>query len=409
MNTRTRTIDHTGELTWKEHRDSVPGGIAYGTSRGVTSTQRTTSESHEWPVKDTRRDSGGDFTTSSYWYKNHTPGIFRSPESYGFSYEGPAWPFNPRSAMLEVENLVMPSSDAVLRQLGSTAISRCLPTNPVADAGTFIGELKSGLPKMVGSSIFKSKFKDYRKIGDEYLNVEFGWKPLISDLQAFGKAAQESDKILKQLHRDSGRVVRRKYSFPDDVVTTQGGSFTGRRCWTPNGLAYHVNTYDGTGILSTRTTVTTKTWFSGAFTYHLNLGTRLQDKMDRAAAEARKLYGVELTPATVWNLAPWSWIVDWEGNIGDVLHNVSRFSQDGLVLRYGYIMQQKTAKVDYTLGSNGRVLGSPDTNLTLSIVAQSKIRRRATPFGFGFDMTALTGRQSAILGALGISRGPRHG
>jgi hypothetical protein len=160
--------------------------------------------------------------------------------------------------------------------------------------------------------------------------------------------------------------------------------------------------------LTVMTEVTTKTWFSGCFTYHLNLGNTLPDKMARHAAEARKLYGVELTPATVWNLAPWSWAVDWEGNVGDVLHNVSRFAQDGLVMRYGYIMQEKTCVATSILDPGGRLTGSPDKPLTLTVTAKSKVRRRATPFGFGFDMTALTGRQSAILGALGIARGPRH-
>jgi hypothetical protein len=130
--------------------------------------------------------------------------------------------------------------------------------------------------------------------------------------------------------------------------------------------------------------------------------------MARHAAEARKLYGVELTPATVWNLAPWSWAVDWEGNVGDVLHNVSRFAQDGLVMRYGYIMQSKIATTTYSLAYEGRFKSAPQQDLQLTIISQSKVRRRATPFGFGFDMTALSGRQSAILGALGISRGPRH-
>jgi hypothetical protein len=359
-----------------------------------------------------KTDNGGDFSTQKVLgFHASDSGVYSLPgRTVGKSYVGGEFAVNPNEALNEAFKLVAPSNDIYLRAKGSTAIARCAPTNPVADAGTFIGELKSGLPKLVGRELFKTKFKDYRKVGGEYLNVEFGWKPLISDLQKFGKAAQDSEKILHQLHRDSGKNVRRRYTFPDEnsytteTLTRRQSVLTGGA----NDWVYWRKSSGGTNLVVERS-VHTKTWFSGAFTYHLNLGNTLPDKIARHAAEARKLYGVELTPATVWNLAPWSWIVDWEGNIGDVLHNVSRFSQDGLVLRYGYIMQQKTAKVDYTLGSNGRVLGSPDTNLTLSIVAQSKIRRRATPFGFGFDMTALTGRQSAILGALGISRGPRHG
>jgi hypothetical protein len=303
---------------------------------------------------------------------------------------------------------VVPTSDISLMQLGSKAIAKTLPTNPVADAGTFIGELRAGLPRMVGKELFKTKLKDYRKVGSEYLNVEFGWKPLVSDLQKFGKAAMESDKILKQLHRDSGKNIHRKYSFPSETISEVYRNVNAvSDCVGLNVYPYCFKSAGG-DQLDITVEVTTDTWFSGCYTYHLNLGTTLSDKIDMHAAEARKLVGLELTPETVWNLAPWSWAVDWQGNIGDVLHNVSRFSQDGLVMRYGYIMQKKTAKVTYSLRRNGRLLTSPNVDLHLTCTASSKVRRRATPFGFGFDMTALTGRQSAILGALGISRGPRH-
>jgi hypothetical protein len=104
-------------------------------------------------------------------------------------------------------------------------------------------------------------------------------------------------------------------------------------------------------------------------------------------------------------------MVDWEGNIGDVLHNVSRFAMDGLVMRYGYIMQQKEAVRTYTLVGGGIRDESgqyPYRTLSMTLGATSKVRRAATPFGFGFDMTALTGRQSAIIGALGISKAPKR-
>lgn len=314
----------------------------------------------------------------------------------------------PSSAITNALALVVPNSDIVLMQKGTTAIAKTIPTNPVSDAATFLGELKAGLPKLVGKELFKTKMKDYRKVGSEYLNVEFGWKPMVSDLQKFGKAAIESEKILNQLHRDSGKNIHRKFTFPDDIQNSvEYYNNQAADCCSLSIYPYCFKNASG-GRLTITTKVTTKTWFSGCYTYHLNLGTTLPDKIAMHAAEARQLFGLELTPEVVWNLAPWSWAVDWEGNIGDVLHNVSRFSQDGLVLRYGYIMQSKTAEVTYTLSNAGRLQTSPLKDLSLTVIAQSKVRRRATPFGFGFDMSALTGRQSAILGALGVSRGPRH-
>jgi hypothetical protein len=227
---------------------------------------------------------------------------------FGYKYVGREYAISPGTAMQTALDLVKPSSEAILIQKGSTAIARCIPTNPVADAGTFIGELKDGLPKLVGKELLKSKLKDYRKVGSEYLNVQFGWLPIVSDLQKFGKATIESEKIISQLHRDSGKNIRRKYTFPEDRVTTSGT--VSNRVASPalSGGSIYPYCYKSPGgsTLTTTTEVVTKTWFSGCFTYHIDLGDSDLSKMRRQAAEARKLYGVELTPETVWNLVPWS-------------------------------------------------------------------------------------------------------
>jgi hypothetical protein len=376
----------------------------------VTALQSTMTRGHAWDnSRKPKSDMGGDFTTSKIdgMYANDS-GTYTGWSDY-YEYIGREFAYDPRLAVTNAMNLVTPSSLAVLTKMGASAIAKTIPTNPIADTGTFIGELKEGLPKIVGKQLLKSKFKDYRKIGGEYLNIEFGWKPIISDLQKFGDAAVNAEKYIAQLHRDSGKNVRRKYTFPIEQFDSTTTS-SNRTSVSQNGFqAYSYCYRNASGAtLTTETSVETKTWFSGCYTYHINLGSTMLDKLSRHAAEARKLYGVELTPATVWNLAPWSWAVDWEGNIGDVLHNVSRFSQDGLVLRYGYIMQQKSAVVTYNLNRNGRLNRSPNSDLSLRVYASSKVRRGATPFGFGFDMKALNGRQASILGALGISRGPRR-
>jgi len=389
--------------------DPSDGLVTVGNSLAVTSLETTSSSGHPWPsAKGAVSDIGGDFTTSKVTdFLNHTPGIFYGVKRYGERYIGPAWPVNPYDAIRHAEALIVPTSDPDLMSMGSTAIAKCIPTNPVADAATFLGELKGdGIPKLVGRDLLKSKFKDYRKYGSEYLGVQFGWLPIVSDLQKFAQATIESEKILSQLHRDSGKNVRRKFTFPEDVVTGHSEN-TGQYCYLPNGIVLSTNQYDGAGKLTVDTEVHVKTWFSGCFTYYLNLGTTLPDRIAASAAEARKLYGIELTPETVWNLAPWSWAADWGSNIGDVIHNVSRFSQDGLVMRYGYIMQQKTAKVTYTLSRGGINTGLSNSDLSLTVTSKSAVRRKATPFGFGIGMDGLSGRQLSILGALGISRGPR--
>jgi hypothetical protein len=410
-----RMVDLYGPQTYERHSqynwttDPSPGVITKGTSLPIRALETLVSSGHGWySTNRARGDVGGDFLHLSTTLSNFTPGTFYGERSFGNRYIGPAWPIDPYAAIRYSEQLAKPIDALAMGRLGTRAVAKCLPTNPVVDGATFLGELKAGVPKLIGKELLKTKFKDYRKYGSEYVNLEFGWKPIVSDLMKTAQAVTESEKILKQLERDSGKNIRRKYAFPEEASVTEG-KIGGRYCYLPGGFSLPTYQYDGAGILTEHVEVKTRSWFSGCFTYHLNLGNTLPDKIGRQAAEARKLYGLELTPATVWNLAPWSWALDWEGSVGDAIHNVSRFSQDGLVMRYGYIMQEKTAKVTYTLhGGLPKQEGKSNGPVSMSVTTKSQQRYRATPFGFGFDMTALNGRQSAILGAIGISNGPRR-
>jgi len=135
-------------------------------------------------------------------------------------------------------------------------------------------------------------------------------------------------------------------------------------------------------------------------------GYSARSAMARHALEADKLLGLAPTPDVVWNLAPWSWAIDWFSNTGDVLSTVSDYIVDGLVMRYGYIMEHTIVKDTYTHVSVG---GSTPTGLhvaPLTFVTETKIRRRANPFGFGLTFDGLTLRQKAIAAALGIVRWP---
>jgi hypothetical protein len=125
--------------------------------------------------------------------------------------------------------------------------------------------------------------------------------------------------------------------------------------------------------------------------------------MVRAEQSSAKLFGTRVTPELFWELTPWSWAVDWVTNLGDVIHNVSAFSRDGLVMPYGYMMATITIKDTYTLSGFQFNTGPPQT-MFQSFTSTSKQRIRATPFGFGLDLGGFTNRQWAIIGALGLSR-----
>jgi hypothetical protein len=292
-------------------------------------------------------------------------------------------------------------SDLSLLSLGATAISRTLPNSPAFDLANAIGELRAdGIPSIVGWPKLREKAQYLKDSSSEYLNVEFGWKPLMSDLRKFAQAVTASKNLLHQYHKGSDQKIRRRYSFPEEQgsgALSTGVSGAGPMLLKPS-FSIQPAGY-GSRIGST------KTWFSGAFRYHLPVGNDLLHKFERYHADAAKLLGVDLTPSTVWELQPWSWAIDWFSNTGDLMKNISLLGKDGLVLQYGYICSSNRIETDYH--TQPFQLGSRTYQAHLHMVEKTLKRRRATPYGFGFNMATLTARQEAILAALALSRGTR--
>ena len=355
-------------------------------------------------------DLGHEFeTVKKYVEHGRLPDVHvhASQGIYDYVYDGP-W--------VAKEGLVGPTSSlypAVPPDLrdrmiakGTTAIARTIPTNSVASAAQFLGELREGLPAVPGSHL-RGRVGSPSSYSDEFLNYSFGVKPLLSDLQKFAEAGRTSVKVIDQLKRDSGRLVRRRYTFPVErivtapvVQSTNWYGYPGLRVATPNAYS------SGPGKLTKTREETYTYWFSGAYTYHYHDGDRAVDKMRAAEQRLAKLFGVRITPELLWELTPWSWAADWLANTGDVIHNLSAFMSDSLVMRWGYIMCHYTCRDTY-LAEGVSLKGNASGPLTQTFVTDVKKRVKATPYGFGLDTGTFSERQWAILGALGISRGSR--
>nr|QDH88736.1 MAG: hypothetical protein H1Rhizo25414_000004 [Leviviridae sp.] len=307
-----------------------------------------------------------------------------------------------------------------LDALGATAIARCSPTNNIASAANFLAELRAdGLPKLFGASILKERLRFHKSLGEEYLNEEFGWKPLIGDLRSIASAVTHSHKVLSQYERDSGKVVRRRYEFPEE--TSQSTTFVRNQSaslgtWTglfnpvyPGGDPLEILYYGGsTGSLYRTRQTWKKVWFSGAFTYHLPSLYNSRIKMVEDARHASTLLGLDLTPEVLWNATPWTWAIGWFSNAGDVVANLSDWATDGLVLKYGYIMMHSIVTDTYFVTNRGR-LSSPAAQPSKVVISvETKRRKKATPFGFGLTMGQFTPRQLAITAALGLTKGVKR-
>jgi len=398
-----------------------PGNAGVGTNSFVGK-QETTSESTLWPwLQKMKREGkkpafmytgwfGSAFDTFKHDYEDTCVQTSLRTTYLGLPlvFNGPAYPFASSLAPSSVHWPTLSNTDEnVLSAMGTTAIARVAPTNPVSGLANFVGELKrDGLPTVPISNPKEHPGLELNvkgNPGNEYLNWEFGWRPIISDARDFAGVVKNHDKIIKQLMRDSGRIIRRGYSFPrlqdTETVTVATGVYP---------INTHTQFFSQAGTLTRTRTTISDTWFSGAFQYYIPLGDDVVAKFGNWQAKANKLWGVKLTPELLWDLAPWSWAVDWFSNVGDNFHNISAFALDNLVLRYGFVMQRSTITDVYELSGyklKSNVVGYLPPRLTQTLTTVRKVRRVASPYGFGLKPIDFSDRQWAILVALGISQG----
>lgn len=296
---------------------------------------------------------------------------------------------------------------------GTRAVNITKPLSPVADLATTLAELKrEGFPSLKSSAMNSQGGGRIQGIGSDHLNMEFGLKPLASELGNVAAATTQAKSLLQQIERDAGRIVRRGYTFPEETLSSgrSGGNSVGFAVpagvpsasfnslfWNLAPAGRHYQT-DHT---------TRRIWFRGAYSYHWPEGKTFMGKLDEYERKLNALYGTRVTPAVLWNLAPWSWFGDWFGNIGDILENASALASDGLVMRYGYLMCETTHVRTITISGVRLRSGVTLPPLIQTYTTVRKQRVKATPYGFGLSPDSLTNRQWGILAALGMTKTPR--
>lgn len=352
-------------------------------------------------------------------------GSFRTlQQSYSSSQKGPVMfgdPFSGNGLTTDAEEALVALT---LISLGTTAINRCRPNKPGVDVLVSIAELKrDGLPHMIGSLAARTKtVRDaFRNGGKEYLNEAFGWSPLLNDLRRLCETVINSKKLLEQHERDVSRLIRRRYYFDPETETQNidGGAVASQsKYWplssTPVADNWSVNARNW-GSNADRVSIDhvteNQTWFSGGFRFYERTVPQALESLAKYEEQANLLLGTRLDPEVLWNLVPWSWLVDWFFNFGDIIGNISAIVADQLVVQHGYIMQTQTITTEVTtrnLVFRGGNLGTswlggyrPLSN-SRSIVRNWRFR--ALPYGFGLTYSDLTPNQWAILGALGMTR-----
>jgi hypothetical protein len=397
-----------------KYQGSITSQASY--ERKICEHQMTWSEGHPWPRRRGISNIGGNFETirTRYQASFDLSRVFSirqvgNPSAFERDYVGHFMPdpsgmsaFLQSSTETDLRTFVPSLGDTTIGSMGARAISSTAPTAPAVDLGVALAEIwREGLPSLVGLQLYKArgnKAESVKTAGGEYLNLAFGYLPLLSAIRDTAKAVMAAEELTRQLLRDSGKNVRRSYTFPVDRSITEVKLGTSSFPW-PGLTSYH---WTNSMQPIKHTTVERRVWFDGCFTYYVD--PQAFQGLVGHAERARLLYGLTLNPSVVWNLLPWSWLIDWFAGVGPVMDNLSLFSRDGLTLRYGYTMEH--IKVTQTQSYPGLVSpgGYVPPNPSITLTGDRKIRREQSPFVLGLTGQNLQVRQLAILAALGISR-----
>lgn len=367
---------------------------------------------------DPRFDRGHSFfTTRTSWWVSHWDAFVQA--QIGLRETGAfRGPIIPRVVQLtkqrrdRVTGKILPGwdpypalpGDADVVTLGTKAIKACAPAAPQANVATALTELYRDLPAIPLTSLFRDRARQ-SDVGGEYLNWSFGVVPTISDMKSILRALRDHTRLLQQYSRDNGKIVRRSFTFPQTLETTSY-----RKKFPSGGPVYGMAAdwfVAGEAVTDVEQTVriTRDVWFKGAFTYYVPIPDGVAGKFAEWTSKADYLLGLKVTPEALWQLMPWSWLIDWFTSIGDVISNATRLSDNGLVVRYGYLMVKTDEVHDWHFlpGLTARG-GGQVPNASIQFRRVTKQRYQATPFGFATDWEGLSPSQWAILAALGLSR-----
>jgi len=351
-------------------------------------------------------DTGHEFWTRKDWYE-FSPTRYHIGFQNGY-YDGMVYP---SIAGVDVWPDLREPSAGDLNQLGARAISGTLPDRPIAGLAAFLGELHEGLPHLpklfaLARSGFSSK-----TVSEEFLNQQFGIRPMIGDIQKLLQAVVAGDILLNQYNKSASLLTRRHLNMGEThYLDTHNDPiymelYLGANHGNPKPPGW-LESYGGYWDVIDEVTHSVR--FAGQYERFVPINDAFFRYSEDYARRANKLLGTEITPSVVWQITPWSWLLDWFGNFNVFMTNVSYLNGSDTILRYGYVTHLIEATRTWT--RQGPVNDGLGRQLSSTAYLKHHVRVlrrvRASPYGFGINLPDMSPLRWAILAALGKTRAP---
>lgn len=257
-------------------------------------------------------------------------------------------------------------------------LARSNPSRASVDLPYFFAELRE-LPELI-MHIGKNNLRNAARAN---LTSEFGWETLVSDLKSlldFQGAVNRRVSYLSNAFKRGGIRVQaelRKGSYRDAAVTVNGSSPIDKITTVKYGGA--------------------REWCSVSWVPVEDLSNGIPTMSDIRNRAFLSVIGASGSAHLVWNLLPWTWLIDWFAHVGSFLQ--ARQNSVGFIPGQAYIMTHNVYGTDHYISTVPTFKGTIEVP---NYVREVKQRIPSDASGLSASMPILTGEQIGILGSLAV-------
>lgn len=327
-------------------------------------------------------------------------------QAYDGHFRVPAYQFSPKPAPT---NLV---------PWGSIGWNRALPVRDVGGVARFLGELREAPAMIIHTRDFlkqfwlQPKYKDFSRSdwANAYLEAQFGWAPVIKDLLGFLTLGEKVDKAMRYLVKNNQKPIRKEFDLYNAEESYDLGHTSDDFGYLRPLLTTQLYKSFNGACHDFRLRVKKRIWFSSKWIFYFS-----KEELNTPAFRnnlRNQLSGVIPDMLTIYQLIPWTWLIDWFTGMGRVVANLALSAKYRQVARYAYVMCEESHTVVTTASQYVRYgTHSSSSSLPYTMVQAVgeteltyKQRAAASPYGFGIAWELFTPYQLSILVALGIGR-----
>lgn len=333
---------------------------------------------------------------------------------YGFS--ATVTPYLMESVAPTFTEALPPSRE--IDRLAESLSRATVPDRPFTNVTRMMGELRDAPQLLAVANYIPRSTSD---LGGSYLNQVFGVQPTVGDMQRLGEAVHRvipavRDEIagcsnLIQARRAAdltkGYAVSSEFNtYRSALPSYLGTPYTGQAmCWGFDSLGSNFGLHVGISKTESSSLV--------AYGRYQRIVVRM-DSMNRSlGAKLRPLLGSGASADTIYDLTPYTWLLNWVWDFGSVLRYQEALNgADVVAMAHGSTIE-RNARVGWT-ATVRRNPYEPSYSVARVTPASGYSRFRSSTRTGGsspYSLTAgswdtLSGTQWAILAALGLARSP---